>query len=143
MYAPQPASTVLQRRAHARALCLTAFGGVGIGPGGPGRICLQAFIKDKKYPQSTPVTRLTEGAETAIFIQQFDVWPHPQLSPNYTPKRTTTVAASVDQKPLDYKALYGLKRAAAPAFDNGQGKLKVPGGPSALEVGAVHGRRPI
>ena len=86
----------------------------------------QAFIKEKKYPKSTPVTRLTEGAETSVFIQQFDVWPQPQSSANYLPKRAAApVAAPAETKPLDYKALYGLKREATPSFDDGQGKLKV------------------
>jgi hypothetical protein len=83
----------------------------------------QAFIKDKGYPKSTPVTRLSEGAETSIFIQQFEVWPQPQASPNYTAKRGSV--AKVESKQVDYKAMYGLKKEAQSVVDDGSGKLDV------------------
>ena len=93
-------------------------------PGDCGRCgCAQAFIKDKGYPMATPVTRLNDGAETSIFIQQFDVWPQPQLSPNFAPKRGNV--AKVEQGKVDYKALYGGKREAQAMVDDGKGKLEV------------------
>ena len=83
----------------------------------------QAFIKEKNYPKSTPVTRLSEGAETSIFIQQFDTWPSPQLSPNYVAKKSNV--AKVEAKQVDYKAMYGLKKETQGAVDDGSGKLEV------------------
>lgn len=84
----------------------------------------QKFITDKKYPAHTPCTRIPEGGETAIFIQQFANWPKPESSPNYNVVQGNI--ARVQKKDVDLSKLTNKgKPEREKAVDDGSGKLEV------------------
>lgn len=83
----------------------------------------QKFIADKGYPAWTPCTRIVEGGETAIFIQQFGSWPKPEASSNFT---KTSNIAKVAKKDVDVSKLHlQEKPERQKVVDDGSGKLEV------------------
>jgi hypothetical protein len=84
----------------------------------------QKFITDKKYPAWTPCTRIVEGGETALFIQQFGTWPKPEASANFTTQKSNV--AKVAKKDVDLNKLFiGQKPEKQKVVDDGSGKLEI------------------
>jgi len=83
----------------------------------------QKFIADKGYPAWTPCTRIIEGGETALFVQQFGSWPKPEASPNFT---KTSNVAKVAKKDVDVSKLHLQdKPEKQKVVDDGSGKLQI------------------
>ena len=84
----------------------------------------QKFITDKGYPAWTPCSRIVEGGETALFIQQFAVWPKPEASANFT--KTQSNVAKVVKKDVDVGKLVSQEKPPREKqVDDGTGKLEV------------------
>lgn len=84
----------------------------------------QKFIVEKKYPAYTPCTRIPEGGETALFVQQFASWPKPESSPNYS--AVSGNIARVQKKEVDVNKLVARgKPEREKAVDDGSGKLEI------------------
>ncbi|XP_013379708.1 advillin-like [Lingula anatina] len=85
-----------------------------------------AFITEKKYPQSTRVTRVVEGGEPVMFKQLFKSWPEPQAD-----LKSTTVInqiAKIEQTKFDASSLHNGKKKETrdkSMVDDGSGKVEV------------------
>jgi hypothetical protein len=83
----------------------------------------QKFITDKNYPAWTPCTRVVEGGETTLFIQQFGTWPKPQDSSNFSQKSSVS---KVQKKDVDINKLLTVqKQEKQKMVDDGSGTLEI------------------
>jgi len=82
----------------------------------------QKFITDKNYPAWTPCTRIVEGGETALFIQQFATWPKPEASSNFQ----KSSVAKVQKKEVDVSKMFNNQKPERQKMvDDGSGTLEV------------------
>lgn len=81
------------------------------------------FIKQKGYPNHTPVTRVVEGGETPIFKENFFQWTEKDASKPGAPRKASKqfVKKSFDPKTM----LKQQEREKARLVDDGKGKLEI------------------
>eukprot|EP00047_Mylnosiga_fluctuans_P019660 m.84690 g.84690 ORF g.84690 m.84690 type:complete len:829 (+) comp8214_c0_seq1:60-2546(+) len=81
------------------------------------------FIKNKGYPNATPVTRVVEGGETPLFKQNFQNWPEKDASKG--PSATVTTR-KFERKSFDAKGMHAkAEREGYIMPDKGDGKLEI------------------
>jgi hypothetical protein len=87
-----------------------------------GMINATKYLSDHKKPTWTPITRVTENAETPLFKSKFKIWPEPLIVKG---KASGNVAKVVQQK-VDVKALHTQKKPQEEAVvDEGKGKVDI------------------
>eukprot|EP00051_Salpingoeca_urceolata_P026376 m.477069 g.477069 ORF g.477069 m.477069 type:complete len:836 (-) comp20747_c0_seq1:704-3211(-) len=82
------------------------------------------FLKQKGYPNHTPITRVVQGGETPLFKQNFASWQEPNaLQPG---RRGSSGTSKFVKKTFDSKALHQKQqREKAKLVDDGTGKLEI------------------
>jgi hypothetical protein len=81
------------------------------------------FIKQKGYPNATPVTRVVENGETPMFKQNFFQWPEKDASKGPS---TGTPKKAMSRPSFDAKAMHGkAQRETYVMPDDGKGKLEI------------------
>lgn len=84
----------------------------------------QKFITDKGYPAWTPCSRVVEGGETPVFIQQFPAWPKPEGGASF--QRSANNVAKTVKKDVDVGKMLNQERPEKQkSVDDGTGKLEV------------------
>jgi hypothetical protein len=78
------------------------------------------FVKSNGFPASTPITKVPEGSETALFKQHFRVWPEPNaLKPGaIEPRPSKVVARKFDMHE-------GGSREVQTMVDDGSGEVEI------------------
>jgi len=81
------------------------------------------FLKTKGYPNTTPVTRVVEGAETPLFKQNFNHWPEKDA---LKPGQAKSDGKKFEKKAFDVKSMsVKAEQEKVVMPDNGGGKLEI------------------
>jgi len=81
------------------------------------------FLAQKKYPNTTPITRVVEGGETPVFKANFANWLEDEAVKNFLAKPE---ARKFEKKSFDVKSIQTQAHADAYVYpDDGSGKLEI------------------
>ena len=80
------------------------------------------YLTEKNKPSFTPIVRVVENAETAVFKSKFKVWPQPMV----VKATSNNKVAKVEQKAVDVKGMHVQKKPQDEAtVDDGSGKIEI------------------
>ena len=86
----------------------------------------QQFINDKGYPSWTPLCRVVDGAEDALFMSCFSNWPRPHVERQVS--KSAVIPEKIKDPTVDLSGLFKKQKAGEKdddIKDDGSGKMKV------------------
>lgn len=89
-----------------------------------GMIRAVQYLADHGRPNSTPVQRVAEDAESSMFKALFSPW-DPPMSFNFGGVTSSGIATNIEQKEIDFAALHQRQEAEDTPVDDGSGTLQV------------------